>query len=400
LEFEIWDLRFFWDLGFWDLGFPCKTRSQTFVMFTLPPQPSNTHTVSSGVRAIRADKALAVGFPEHSRSALQRAFDAGLVTRNGATLTRDATVRGGDTIEFAMPPTKPSELRPVKIPLDILHEDKHLLALNKPAGMVVHPGAATSEDTLVHALLAHCKGTLSGIGGVERPGIVHRLDRETSGVMIVAKTDAAHRGLAEQFSGRSVRKEYLALVDEVPALLSGSITKPIGRHPAQRHKMMAFDKPRTFDKFVPPVSSVQSDQSDRSDPSDQTEFPATLRARDAHTDWEVVEKYGALAALLRCTIHTGRTHQIRVHMKSLGHTLLGDAVYGWKPDARIPAKSQPRRVMLHAEHLVLTHPVTRKTLDLRAPLPKDFSAMIKTLKAAAKATTKPAAKRKPTRKLK
>ena len=374
--------------------------SQISITPALSPHPPNTHAVPAGVRAIRADKALAIGFPAHSRSALQRAFDAGLVTRAGVALTRDATVRGGDTIVFSMPPTKPSDLRPVKIPLDILHEDKHLLALNKPAGMVVHPGAATSEDTLVHALLAHCKGTLSGIGGVERPGIVHRLDRETSGVMIVAKTDAAHRGLAEQFSSRSLQKEYLALVSGVPALLSGSITKPIGRHPTHRHKMMAFDETKHQRRApVLPALFDQSDQSDLSDPSDSSdssEEPRTLRARDARTDWEVVEKYGDLAALARCVIHTGRTHQIRVHMKSLGHMLLGDAVYGWKPDARLPAKSQPARVMLHAGRLVVTHPVTRKTLDLRAPPPKDFSAMIKTLKAAAKtgAGDKPAPARK------
>ena len=345
-------------------------------MPALPPQPPNTHTVAPGARAQRADKALALAFPEHSRSALQRAFDAGLVTRNNTTLTRDTPVHAGDTITFTMPPTKPSALRPVKIPLDILYEDKHLLALNKPPGMVVHPGSATCEDTLVHALLAHCKNTLSGIGGVERPGIVHRLDRETSGVIIVAKTDAAHRGLAEQFSARSLQKEYLALVTGAPALLSGSVTKPIGRHPTQRHKMMAFDKT---------TQSTQSDPSDPSDQSDQSDAPPpSPRARDARTDWQVIEKYATLAALLRCTIHTGRTHQIRVHLKSLGHTLLGDAVYGWKPDPRIPAKSQPRRVMLHAEHLVVTHPITHKTLDLRAPPPKDFSAMIRALKSAAK----------------
>ena len=386
--------------------------SQISIPPALSPQPPNTHTVPACVRAIRADKALAIAFPEHSRAALQRAFDAGLVTRNTATLTRDATVRGGDTIEFSMPPTKPSELRPVKIPLDILHEDKHLLALNKPAGMVVHPGVATGGDTLVHALLAHCKGTLSGIGGVERPGIVHRLDRETSGVMIVAKTDAAHRGLAEQFSNRTLQKEYLTLVTGAPALLSGSNTKPIGRHPTHRHKMMAFEEtkqqhtspgvPGLPDLHDAPDPSDPSDQSDQSDQTDSSAPPPRPRpnrnARDARTDWEVVEKYGDIAALLRCTIHTGRTHQIRVHMKSLGHTLLGDTVYGWKPDSRIPAKSQPKRVMLHAEHLVVEHPVTRKTLDLRAPLPKDFSAMIETLKAAAKAGKETATTRKLTRK--
>ena len=381
-------------MGFWDLGF------LTFLCSNIvKPAKSHTYTISPGVRSIRADKALAIGFPEHSRSALQRAFDAGLVTRDSRPLARDATVHGGDTLAFSMPPTKPSELRPVKIPLDILYEDKHLLALNKPAGMVVHPGAATGEDTLVHALLAHCKGTLSGIGGVERPGIVHRLDRETSGVIIVAKTDAAHRALAEQFSNRTLQKEYLALVSGAPALLSGSIAKPIGRHPTQRHKMMAYDHP---DHPAPPALPALSDQSDQSDQSDRSDLtdptdntPHAPRARDARTDWQVLEKYATLAALLRCAIHTGRTHQIRVHMKSLGHTLLGDTVYGWKPDPRIPAKSQPQRVMLHAEHLVVTHPITRKTLDLRAPLPKDFSAMIRALKAATKTATKPAQPRKP-----
>jgi len=390
-------------------------------------QHARHHTIAPGVRAIRADKALAIAFPEHSRSALQRAFDAGLVTRDTRPLTRDATVRAGDTLAFSMPPAKPSTLRPVKIPLDILYEDKHLLALNKPAGMVVHPGAATGEDTLVHALLAHCKGTLSGIGGVERPGIVHRLDRETSGVIIVAKTDAAHRALAEQFSNRTLQKEYLALVTGAPALLSGSIAKPIGRHPTQRHKMMAYepsqftaaaasDAPDTDDldfddasygvrdfspAFGGPIhwpASRHSGSGMNPAVKSGTEVPrskAGARARDARTDWQVLEKFATIAALVRCTIHTGRTHQIRVHMKSLGHTLLGDTVYGWKPDPRIPAKSQPRRVMLHAEHLVVTHPITRKPLDLRAPLPKDFSAMIKTLKSAAKPAKKPKQPRNP-----
>lgn len=351
----------------------------------------HTCTVAPGVRSIRADKALAVEFPGHSRSALQRAFDAGLVSRGGDVLTRDATVRGGDVLVFSMPQTKPSELRPVKIPLDVLFEDKHLLAINKAAGMVVHPGAATGEDTLVHALLAHCKGSLSGIGGVERPGIVHRLDRETSGVIVVAKTDAAHRGLAEQFSARSLQKEYLALVSGAPSLLSGSITKAIGRHPTQRHKMMAFeDAPQQLVTGEVAGEVVFVDDEGFYDlDAEAAEAAGGARrnrpgARDAHTDWEVVERYGSAAALVRCVIHTGRTHQIRVHMKSLGHILLGDAVYGWKRDPRVPEKSQPKRVMLHAEHLVVRHPATRKTLDLRAPVPKDFSAMMRALKSLAK----------------
>ena len=310
------------------------------------------------MRRIRADKALAVGFPDHSRVELQRSFDAGLVLQGGKSIKRSHEVTGGDEISFSIPDAKPSELKAVKIPLDVLYEDKHLLAINKEAGMIVHPGAGTGEDTLVHALLAHCKGQLSGIGGVERPGIVHRLDRETSGVMLVAKNDKAHRGLAEQFSERSLQKEYLALVSGAPALLSGSIKKAIGRNPNHRHKMAVVEP--------------------------------ELGGRDAHTDWEVVEKFGNVAALIRCLIHTGRTHQIRVHLKALGHVLLGDEVYGWKSDDRL--KKQPPRVMLHAEHLVVAHPVTGKELDLRAPLPKDFKDQLAQLRKIAEAQAKVAAK--------
>ena len=312
------------------------------------------YTVPAGVRRIRADKALAVGFPDHSRVALQRSFDAGLVLIAGKPIKRDHAVTGGDELTFSMPDVVPSELKAVDIPLDVLYEDKHLLAINKAAGMIVHPGAGTGEDTLVHALLSHCEGELSGVGGVERPGIVHRLDRETSGVMLVAKSDKAHRGLAEQFSERSLQKEYLALVTGAPALLSGSIKKPIGRNPNHRHKMAVVE--------------------------------SELGGRDAHTDWEVVEKFGKVAALMRCLIHTGRTHQIRVHMKALGHIVLGDEIYGWKPDSRL--KKQPPRVMLHAEHLIVTHPVTGKPLDLRAPLPADFKAQLTQLRKLTEADVK------------
>jgi 23S rRNA pseudouridine1911/1915/1917 synthase len=278
--------------------------------------------------------------------AFQRSLDAGLVTLNGKVIDRSADVVSGDELIFTFPDVKPTELKAVDIPLDVVFEDKHLLAINKAAGMVVHPGAGTGEDTLVHALLSHCEGELSGIGGVERPGIVHRLDRETSGIMLVAKTDVAHRGIAEQFAARTSHKEYLALVDGVPALLSGSLQKPIGRNPTQRHKMAIVEGPR---------------------------------GRDARTDWERVETFGGnLASLMRCIIHTGRTHQIRVHMKSLGHILLGDVIYGWKASPRLPA--QPTRMLLHAEHLVVKHPVTGKVLDLRAPLPKDFEKMLKGLR--------------------
>lgn len=314
------------------------------------------YEVPPGVRRARADKVLARAFPEHSRVAFQRSFDTGLVRIAGQPIGRDHSISGGDLVEFSFPETKPMDLRPAKIPLDIIFEDKHLLALNKASGMVVHPGAATGGDTLVHALLAHCKGSLSGIGGVERPGIVHRLDRETSGVMLVAKTDAAHRGLSEQFSGRSLQKEYLVLVAGVPSLLSGSVRKAIGRNTHQRHKMAIVED--------------------------------AAGGRDAHTDWEVVERFGDVATLVRCLIHTGRTHQIRVHMKFLGHVVLGDTIYGWKPDVRLPV--QPARVMLHAEHLVVKHPITGKTLDLRAPLPSDFAKLVKALRTA----TQPAVRKR------
>ena len=301
------------------------------------------YIVPPGVRRARADKVLAGAFAEHSRVALQRAFDAGLVMRGGDVIGRDAVVNEGDVVTFAMPETKPANLVAVDIPLDVLFEDKHMLAVNKAAGMVVHPGAATAEDTLVHALLSHCEGSLSGIGGVERPGIVHRLDKETTGVIVVAKSDKAHRALADQFSSRTLTKEYVALVSGVPQLLSGTIDRAISRHPVHRHRMTIGEG-----------------------------------GKPARTDWERGEVFGDIAALMRCRIFTGRTHQIRVHLKSLGHPILGDALYGWKPDSRLA--EQPQRVMLHAEHLVLAHPITGKTLDLRAPLPKDFLAMMKALR--------------------
>src|SRR5882724_964514 len=159
-----------------------------------------TYTVPAGVRRLRADKALALAFPEHSRTALQRAFVAGLVSLRGEVISSDQDLAGGDVLEFSMPEVKPTDMTPSDTPLEVIFEDKHMLAVNKAAGMVVHPGAATGENTLVHALLSHCAGSLSGVGGVERPGIVHRLDKETTGVIVVAKNDAAHRALADQFA--------------------------------------------------------------------------------------------------------------------------------------------------------------------------------------------------------
>ncbi len=306
-------------------------------------------TIPAGINRERADKVLAAHFPEHSRAALQRAFDAGLVFVAGRAIERKHPVRAGDVVQFSLPETKPAELRAVEIPLEILFEDADLLAVNKAAGMVVHPGAGTGEDTLVHALLAHCRGQLSGIGGVERPGIVHRLDRGTSGVILVAKNDGAHRALTAAFARRDVVKEYLAIVAGVPRGATGRIDKAIARHPTQRHRMKAV----------------------------------AAGGRAARTDWTLLEAWPPSAALVRCRIYTGRPHQIRVHLSSIGHPLLGDPVYGFR-ERSVPAPVP--RVMLHAEHLVIAHPITGAPLDLRAPVPDDFMAVAARLRPAARGT--------------
>jgi 23S rRNA pseudouridine1911/1915/1917 synthase len=301
-----------------------------------------TYIVPEGHRRERADKLLAHAFPEHSRAAFQRALEAGLVKVDGKVISQADEVRAGQAIEFSFPEVTAAEIKAVDIPLDVIFEDKHLIVLNKPAGMVVHPGIGTGEDTMVHALLAHCEGELSGIGGVERPGIVHRLDKETTGLLVVAKNDAAHRALADQFASRTLRKEYVAIISGVPKTDSGTVDRSIARHPVHRHRMTTGEG-----------------------------------GRPSRTDWAVEKKFGELAALVRCRIHTGRTHQIRVHMKSLGHPVLGDEVYGWKQNPALPV---PPRVMLHAEHLVFAHPISAKVMDLTAPLPKDFKQMLAAMK--------------------
>jgi 23S rRNA pseudouridine1911/1915/1917 synthase len=301
-----------------------------------------SYTVPPDRRRERVDKVLAQAFPGHSRVAFQRALEAGLVKVDGKVISQAQDVRSGETLEFSFPEVKTAELKAVDLPLDVIFEDKHLIVLNKAAGMVVHPGVGTGDDTMVHALLAHCAGELSGIGGVERPGIVHRLDKETTGLLVVAKSDAAHRALADQFASRTLKKEYLAMVSGVPKQASGTVDSAISRHPVHRHRMTTGEG-----------------------------------GRPAKTDWVVEKKFGALAALVRCRIHTGRTHQIRVHMKSIGHPLLGDPTYGWKPN---PAVGVPPRVMLHAEHLVFAHPVNGKVLDLTAPLPADFKSLLADLR--------------------
>jgi 23S rRNA pseudouridine1911/1915/1917 synthase len=301
---------------------------------------------------LRLDRCLALELPEFSRSRLQALIRDGLVRRNGETARASEPVKSGDAIRVEVPPLQKIAAAAEEIPLRILHEDDDLLVLDKPAGMVVHPGAGNAEHTLVNALLAHCR-TLSGIGGVERPGIVHRLDKETSGCLVVAKNDTTHRELSRQFAERTVQKTYLALVAGQLKRASGRIEAAIARHPVHRQRM-----------------SVSTD----------------VRGRAAVTDYRVVRS-SAAASLVECELHSGRTHQIRVHLHHIGHPVLGDKVYG----ARF-AKDFARQ-MLHAWRLGFAHPRSGEWLQLEAPVPEDFTAALERLRAsgATKAATQSAA---------
>lgn len=304
-------------------------------MENAPPSPE-FFTVPAGISHERADKVLAAAFPELSRSRIQKILDAGNIRMNGAAVSRKTPLSENETLEIIFPePPKPS-LTPTEIPLDILFEDEHIIVINKDAGIVTHPGAGTGDDTLVHALLHHTNGQLAGAGGELRPGVVHRLDKETSGVMLFAKTDEAYYALIEKFQNRELQKEYIALVDKAPDLLAGVIREPIDRHPSNRVKM-----------------AVRED------------------GKPARTDWFVEEKFGDNAALVRCILHTGRTHQIRVHLAFIGHPILGDRTYG-KIVHRHEGWPLPR-VMLHAARLCLDHPVTGKPLEFKAFPPPDFA---------------------------
>jgi len=280
---------------------------------------------------VRLDHFLSGELPLFSRSRIQNLIKAGHALLNGHQAKTGAKIKTGDRVEFNEPPAVPDTNQPEEIALDILFEDDDLVVVNKPAGMVVHPAAGNREHTLVNALLYHCK-TLSGIGGEQRPGIVHRLDKDTSGCLVVAKNDAAHQNLSRQFSGRSVSKIYLALVTGVFKKKSGIIETAIGRHPVHRKKM-AVVKPG--------------------------------RGRDAKTEYRVLQEPGPFT-LVECTLHTGRTHQIRVHLKHLGHPLFGDALYGSKPTAAFP------RQMLHAWKLGFFHPRTEQWMEFKSPLPEDM----------------------------
>jgi 23S rRNA pseudouridine1911/1915/1917 synthase len=284
---------------------------------------------------LRLDRFLASKLPEYSRSRIQQLIRTGFVRLNGATTRPRQLVRTGDEVEVSEPPLERIETRPEPIPLDVLFEDNDVIVINKPAGLVVHPGAGHREHTLVNALLSHCL-TLSGIGGKERPGIVHRLDKDTSGCLVVAKNDAAHRELSRQFAQRSVKKTYLALVTGKLRKQTGVIEEKIGRHPVHRQRMSV----------------------------------ASLRGRAAKTEYRVL-RTDVRTSLIECRLHSGRTHQVRVHLHHLGHPVLGDKVYGARS-----AKDFPRQ-MLHAWKLGFRHPSSGEWKNFEAPLPDDFATAMK-----------------------
>lgn len=286
---------------------------------------------------LRLDQFLAKRLPEYSRSRLQQLIRSGFVRLNEQTTRPRQIVRGGDKIDLREPPVEKIDVRPEPIPLEILFDSDDIIVINKPPGLTVHPGAGQREHTLVNALLSHCT-TLSGIGGKERPGIVHRLDKETSGCLVVAKNDVAHRELSKQFAARTVEKIYLALVTGKLRKAGGVIEEKIGRHPVHRQRMQV----------------------------------TSGRGRSAKTEYRVIRS-GEQATLIECRLHSGRTHQIRVHLHHLGHAVLGDKVY-----APRVAKNFTRQ-MLHAWKLGFQHPRTGEWRNFEAPLPDDFKQAIETI---------------------
>ena len=302
----------------------------------------------------RLDKWLADALPALSRARLKALIEDGQVAVNGATVAEpSARIKPGDRAVARTPPPTPAVPEGQDIPLSIAFEDAAVVVVDKPAGMVVHPAAGNHAGTLVNALIAHCGDSLSGIGGVRRPGIVHRLDKDTSGLLVAAKTDAAHRALAEGFAAHTIRRVYRALVWGVPAPRAGEIAGNIGRSPTHRKKMAVL-----------------------------------LRGgRTARTRYRVVEAWGTAASLLHCALETGRTHQIRVHLTHIGHPVIGDRTYGrvparhigGLPDAARRALDGLERQFLHAATLEFRHPSTGASLRFESPLPVDLAGILPTL---------------------
>ncbi len=291
----------------------------------------------------RIDRYLSEQLPDLSRSRIQQLIEQGNVQLNDQVCTsKKATVQPGDRISLTIPDARPLDMQPEAIPLDILYEDDALIILNKPAGLVVHPAAGHESGTLVNALLAHCPN-LAGIGGVQRPGIVHRLDKDTTGAIAIAKTDQAHQHLQAQLKAKTARREYLGVVYGAPSADSGTVDQPIGRHPVDRKKMA--------------VVSVEKG------------------GRPAVTHWQVQERLGNYT-LMHFQLETGRTHQIRVHSTHMGHPIVGDPVYssGHSVGVNLPGQA------LHAWRLTLQHPVSNEWIEVTAPLPKAFTTLLEVLR--------------------
>ena len=286
---------------------------------------------------------------ELTRSAAARLIEENAITVNGKSVAKNYKLRAGDVVEVTMPEPVPTEAQPEDIPLDVVFEDDDIIVINKPKGMVVHPAAGNEAGTLVNALLHHCAGSLSGIGGVIRPGIVHRIDKDTSGLLVAAKNDAAHQSLADQLKIHEVGRVYYALVIGNLKEDRGTVNAPIGRHPRDRKRMA--------------VLSV----------GDGT-------AREAVTHYEVLERFRGYC-LVRCELETGRTHQIRVHMSYLGHPLVGDTVYGGgKTKFEATNKSLIEGQCLHAKELKLTHPTTGEAMRFYSPLPEEMEKLIEKMR--------------------
>ncbi len=313
------------------------------------------HRVTAARGGGRLDKFLATALPALSRTRLKALIEEGRVSLGAATIADPSyRVKPGDVFTLAVPAPVPAKPRPQEIPLSIVYEDDQVIVIDKPAGLVVHPAPGNRENTLVNALLAHCGGSLSGIGGVMRPGIVHRLDKDTSGLLVAAKTDAAHAALARQFAAHSVTRAYRALVWGVPKPASGRISGNIGRNPRNRKKMAVVKK----------------------------------GGKPAATTYRVLKRFGAEASLIECRLATGRTHQIRVHLAAIGHPVLGDPAYGRPPPRGRcgplpePIKAGLKRLgrqALHAYLIGFDHPITGKRLEFSSDIASDISSLINEL---------------------
>ncbi|MEO7277520.1 MAG: RluA family pseudouridine synthase [Sphingomicrobium sp.] len=300
----------------------------------------------------RLDRALAEAVPTLSRERLKSLIRSGAVeTASGAIRDPAIKVRGDENLTLAVPEPRPAHNEPQDIPLTVVFEDEHLLVVDKPAGLVVHPAAGNFDGTLVNALLHHCGGSLSGIGGVARPGIVHRIDKDTSGLLVIAKTDVAHGGLAKQFAAHSIDRRYLAIVDGVPQAAAGTVDAALARSSTNRKKIAVVE------------------------PKDRGG-----RGKRAVTHWKRIESLRN-TTLVECRLETGRTHQVRVHMASIGHFLVGDPVYGRsvKTYASILKDLDFKRQALHAANLGFTHPVTKDKLSFSSPMPADMQGLFNAL---------------------